>query len=121
MRPAVQAHGAAIVGHIGAIIVGMYMRRISRILADGSPVRYLQLAHKVRDSESGIPRDQVLYHFGREDHIDRDQLKRQPPSARGNHRRGCGRSVACTHSTDRSRLANPTLLLLLGFHFMRVE
>ena len=44
----------------------MYIRQISRTLADGSRVRYLQLAQKVRDPETGIPRDEVLYHFGRD-------------------------------------------------------
>ena len=51
-------------------------RQIYRSLADGSRVRYLQLAHKVRDPDSGTPRDQVLYHFGREDRIDRAQIQR---------------------------------------------
>lgn len=54
----------------------MYVRQISRTNKDGSRVRYLQLAHKVRDPETGKPRDQVLYHFGREDELDKAQLKR---------------------------------------------
>jgi len=54
----------------------MYVRRISRTLADGSRATYLQLAHKIRDPDTGIPRDQVLHHFGREDQIDPDQLRR---------------------------------------------
>lgn len=54
----------------------MYIRQISRRLADGSRVRYLQLAQKVRDPETGIPRDEVLYHFGREDRLDQEQLRR---------------------------------------------
>lgn len=54
----------------------MYIRQISRRLADGSRVRYLQLAQKVRDPETGIPRDEVLYHFGREDRLDQEQLER---------------------------------------------
>lgn len=43
---------------------------------DGTRVRYLQLAHKVRDPKTGKPRDQVLCHLGREDQIDREQLRR---------------------------------------------
>ena len=54
----------------------MYSRQISRVNKDGSRVRYLQLAHKVRDPETGMPRDHVLCHLGREDQIDREQLKR---------------------------------------------
>ncbi len=54
----------------------MYVRQTSRRLADGSRVRYLQLAHKVRDPETGTPRDEILYHFGREDQLDRDQIER---------------------------------------------
>jgi transposase len=54
----------------------MYIRETSQRLADGSRARYLQLAHKVRDPETGRPRDKVLYHFGRADQIDRAQLKR---------------------------------------------
>jgi transposase len=54
----------------------MYIRQTSRTNRDGSRVRYLQLAHKVRDPETGVPRDQILYHFGREDQLDRAQIER---------------------------------------------
>jgi hypothetical protein len=54
----------------------MYIRETSQRLADGSRARYLQLAHKVRDPETGRPRDKVLYHFGRAEQIDQAQLKR---------------------------------------------
>ena len=37
---------------------------------------YLQLARKVRDPKTGVPKDEILYHFGREDELDRDQLRR---------------------------------------------
>ena len=53
----------------------MYIRQISRKRSDGSKVRYLQLARKIRDPETGIPRDEVLYQFGREDAIDKEQIK----------------------------------------------
>ena len=59
-----------------AIVVGMYIRQISQARKDGTRVRYLQLAHKVRDPETGRPTDKVLYHFGREDQLDKEQLKR---------------------------------------------
>ena len=54
----------------------MYVRQISRKRNDGSAVTYLQLAHKVRDPETGVPRDEVLCHLGRADEIDREQVKR---------------------------------------------
>lgn len=54
----------------------MYVRQISRVNKDGTRIRYLQLAHKVRDPETGMPRDKVLHHFGRADQIDPEQLKR---------------------------------------------
>jgi transposase len=54
----------------------MYIRRISRRLAGGRRASYLQLAQKVRDPKTGAPRDQVLYHFGPEDQIDHDQIRR---------------------------------------------
>ena len=54
----------------------MYIRQISRTNKDGSRVRYLQLAHKVRDPETGAPRDQILAHLGREDQLDRAQIER---------------------------------------------
>lgn len=54
----------------------MYIRRISRKNDDGSEVGYLQLAHKVRDPDTGKPRDVVLHHFGREDALDVEQIRR---------------------------------------------
>src|SRR3972149_1914056 len=54
----------------------MYIRQISQARKDRTRVRYLQLAHKVRDPHSGRPTDKVLYHFGREDRLDKEQLKR---------------------------------------------
>jgi hypothetical protein len=54
----------------------MYIRQISQARKDGTRVRYLQLAHKVRDPRTGRPTDKVLYHFGREDQLDKEQLKR---------------------------------------------
>lgn len=54
----------------------MYVRQISRVNKDGTRVSYLQLAHKVRDPETGAPRDKILHSFGRADEIDQAQLKR---------------------------------------------
>lgn len=54
----------------------MYIRQISRVNRDGTRVRYLQLAHKVRDAETGRPRDEILCHLGREDRLERAQIER---------------------------------------------
>ena len=54
----------------------MYIRETRQRLADGSYARYLQLAHKVRDPDTGTPRDEILYHFGRAEQVDPAQLKR---------------------------------------------
>ena len=54
----------------------MYIRQISQKRKDGSRTRYLQLAEKYRDPETGRPKDKILYHFGREDEIDKGQLRR---------------------------------------------
>ena len=55
----------------------MYIRRILDKLADGSCVAYLQLAHKMRHPDTGMSTDTVLYHFGREDQLDKEQNKRR--------------------------------------------
>jgi hypothetical protein len=54
----------------------MYVRQISRKNKNGTVTRYLQLSRKVRDPETGEPKDKILYHFGREDQIDKEQIKR---------------------------------------------
>jgi transposase len=54
----------------------MYLRTTQRHNRDGSSVRYLQLAHNQWDSETGRSTVKVLYHFGREDQLDRDAIRR---------------------------------------------
>jgi transposase len=54
----------------------MYVRTTKRRRADGSEVRYLQLAHNEWDSRSGQSRAKVVYSFGREDELDRDAIVR---------------------------------------------
>lgn len=58
------------------ILLGMYLRTISRRNKDGSEVRYLQLAHNQWDPASKQAKAQVLYSFGREDRVDREGLVR---------------------------------------------
>jgi len=54
----------------------MYVRTISRKNKDGSTTTYVQLAHNVRDPQSGFARAQVLYTFGRSDSLDVDAIRR---------------------------------------------
>jgi transposase len=54
----------------------MYLRTTQRKNADGSIVRYFQLAHNVRDPDSGRASAEILYNFGRADELDREQLVR---------------------------------------------
>lgn len=54
----------------------MYLRTTKRKRADGSEVRYLQLAHNDWDAEAKQSRVQVVYNFGREDELDRDAISR---------------------------------------------
>jgi hypothetical protein len=52
----------------------MYLRTTSRRNADGSVVRYVQLAHNHR--KDGVTQAQVLLNLGREDKLDPDGLRR---------------------------------------------
>jgi len=54
----------------------MYLRTIQRRNKDGSVVRYVQLAHNVRNPTTGSPVAEVIHSFGREDQLDRDALAR---------------------------------------------
>jgi transposase len=54
----------------------MYVRTISRKNKSGSTTTYVQLAHNVRDSQTGQPRADVLYSFGRADALDVDAIRR---------------------------------------------
>ncbi len=54
----------------------MYIRTTSRRNKDGSVVRYLALAHNVRDEKTGMPKAEVIHNLGREDTIDKEGLAR---------------------------------------------
>ena len=54
----------------------MYIRTIRRTNKDGSVVEYVQLAHNVRHSDKKYPQAEVLYSFGRREHLDIEALKR---------------------------------------------
>lgn len=54
----------------------MYLRQTRRKNKDGSLAHYLQLAHNVRDPDTGVVRAQILHSFGRAEHLQRDALER---------------------------------------------
>ena len=54
----------------------MYVRTISRKNKDGSTTTYVQLAHNIRDPQSGFARARVLYTFGRADSLDLGAIRR---------------------------------------------
>src|SRR5512145_2508919 len=54
----------------------MYLRSTKRRNADGSEVRYYQLAENVWDSSKGCAVAKVVYNFGRADQLDHETLRR---------------------------------------------
>jgi hypothetical protein len=54
----------------------MYLRTTSRRNKDGSQACYVQLAHNFRDPDSGQPKAQILYNFGRKEEVDLQALRR---------------------------------------------
>ncbi|CAA7600887.1 Transposase, IS4-like [Acididesulfobacillus acetoxydans] len=60
----------------------MYIRVTSRKNKDNSVVKYVQLAHNVRNPETGSPQANVLFNFGRLDRLDMESLRRLERSIR---------------------------------------
>ena len=54
----------------------MYLRTTTKRAADGTAVRYLQLAHNVWDPVTKRSVVRVLHHLGREDQVDPDAIRR---------------------------------------------
>jgi len=54
----------------------MYLRTTSRRNADGSVVRYHQLAENVWDPRRGCAVAKIIYNFGRADQVDGDKMRR---------------------------------------------
>jgi hypothetical protein len=54
----------------------MHIRVATRRNSDGTPVRYLQLAHNEWDAATKTSRPKVLHSFGREDTLDRAMIER---------------------------------------------
>jgi len=67
----------------------MYLRTTQRKNKDGSVVRYLHLAHNVRDPETGVSVPHNIHNFGRADELDREVLVRLC----GSIARACGMDV----------------------------
>lgn len=82
----------------------MYLRTMTRHNADGSTVRYLQLAHNRWDPKTKRAQAVVIHNFGREDRVDPDAIRRlihslarvlppgtpRAPQARPKASRSCG-------------------------------
>lgn len=60
----------------------MYLRTTKRHNADGSEVRYYQLAENVWDPQRGCAVAKVIYNFGRADQLDAEKLRRLAASIR---------------------------------------
>ena len=54
----------------------MYLRQTKRKNKDGTVARYLQLAHNVRDPDTGVVKAKLLHSFGRAEHLERESLER---------------------------------------------
>lgn len=54
----------------------MYIRVTSRKNKDNSVIKYVQLAHNVRNPKTGTPQAEVIHSFGRLDELDMDGLRR---------------------------------------------
>src|SRR6266498_4172199 len=59
----------------------MYVKTTTRRNKDGTPVRYLHLAHNQWDQAAGRSVPKILYGLGREDRLDRAAIKRLVASA----------------------------------------
>jgi transposase len=62
--------------HRRAYALGMYLRTTKRHNADGSEIRYYQLAENAWDAARGCAVAKVVYNFGRADQVDGDKLRR---------------------------------------------
>ena len=54
----------------------MYLRQTKRKNKDGTVAHYLQLAHNVRNPDTGMVKAEILHSFGRAEHLERDALQR---------------------------------------------
>ena len=54
----------------------MDLRQTKRKNRDGTVAHYLQLAHNVRDPDTGVVKAKILHSFGRAEHLEREALER---------------------------------------------
>jgi hypothetical protein len=54
----------------------VYLRQTRRKNKDGTVAHYLQLAHNVRDPDTGVVSAKILHSFGRAEHLERESLER---------------------------------------------
>jgi hypothetical protein len=54
----------------------VYLRQTKRKNKDGTVAHYLQLAHNVRDPDTGVVKAKILHSFGRAEHLEREALER---------------------------------------------
>jgi transposase len=54
----------------------VYLRQTKRKNKDGTVAHYLQLAHNVRDPDTGVVKAKLLHSFGRAEHLERESLER---------------------------------------------
>jgi transposase len=54
----------------------VYLRQTKRKNKDGTVAHYLQLAHNVRDPDTGVVSAKILHSFGRAEHLERESLER---------------------------------------------
>lgn len=83
----------------------MYLRTIQRRNADGSAVRYYQLAENVWDPQKRCAVAKVIYSFGRADQVDRDSMQR------------LARSVLRVFSGEEALAAEPDVRVLQSWPY----
>jgi hypothetical protein len=54
----------------------VYLRQTKRKNRNGTVAHYLQLAHNVRDPDTGVVKAKILHSFGRAEHLERESLER---------------------------------------------
>jgi transposase len=83
----------------------MYLRTISRRNADGSVVRYYQLAENVWDSKKRCAVAKVVYSFGRGDEVDAEAMRR------------LARSILRVFSSEEALAAEPDVRIIQSWPY----
>ena len=83
----------------------MYLRETQRRNADGSVVRYYQLAENTWDKEKGYAVAKVVYNFGRSEQLDREGLQR------------LARSILRVFSNEEALAAQPDVKIIAAWSY----